>query len=382
MPSIKLDWPLESPVLVACSGGSDSLALLHLVRDGGWPVEVAHLDHGGRPDSAQQALRLGQLCHQMQLPYHSRRLEVARWAGRYKMSWEAAGRELRYSWLKKLAQRRGALLVTGHTADDQAETVLMRMLQGCTLVGLAGVYPQGLRLARPLLGWRRQDLRLELQRRGLSWFEDPSNQDQRFLRVRLRQQVLPLLEGLNSGLVRHLGQLAQDALELRQLLNRPRPLLDLSRLEFEELLHRHWLALGPPVGTRWNRQHAHVLFAALSSPQWRSFNLPGGCWAEWNGRQLVLGRQQPLPDQAPAGLLWRTRKPGDCWDGRSLKKVFHDWKVPRLARAGIPLLVRPPHQVLAVPGFGCQPEVPEWVHRERSGLIIVEAPGRDEQATD
>jgi tRNA(Ile)-lysidine synthetase-like protein len=356
--------------------------LLHLVRDGGWPVEVAHLDHAGRPDSSLQAQRLGEICQQLQVPYHCRRIRVSAWARRYGLSWEAAGRELRYAWLKRLAQEREALLVTGHTADDQAETVLMRMLQGCTLVGLAGVYPQGLKLARPLLGWRRHQLRQHLERLGLTWFEDPSNQDPRFLRVRLRQQLMPLLEGLNSGAVAHLAQLAQDALELRPLLARPLPLAQMGRLEFEEFVHGLWLSLQPSLGSRWSRKHAQSLFAALKSDRWCSWNLPGQIWAEWNGHQLALGRPLALPDRAPGGLVWRYRRPGDRWGERSLKRIFHDWKVPRRARPGLPVLVRPPHQVVAVWGWRSQPDVADWVDMERSGLVIVEAAGRDEQATD
>ena len=384
MPSLELDWPLEQPILVACSGGSDSLALLYLLRESGRPLEVAHLDHAGRPESSDQAERLRKLCQDWNIPYHSRRLRVDCWARRYGMSWEAAARQLRYGWLQRLAQQRGALIVTGHTADDQAETVLMRMLQGCTLVGLAGIYPLGWRLARPLLGWRRSQLRQELERRGLSWFEDPSNQDPRFLRVQLRQQVMPLLEGLNSGVVAHLAQLAQDALELRPVLARERPLKTMNRLEFEELIHRLWLQLQPPAGVRWSRLHAQRIFTVLADDQWQTWNLPGGIWAEWDGRRLALGRPPALPSPPSDALEWRFRRPGDQWLGRSLKKVFHDWRVPRRARFTLPLLVRPPHEVLAVLGLHCQPEVSEWVdaHQERSGLLIVEAAGRDEHTTD
>lgn len=379
---IELDHPAGQTVLVACSGGADSLALLHLLLDAGkWPLQVAHLDHAGRPDSHRQVDRLQELCRLWNLPFHSRRLHVEGWARRYGLSWEAAGRELRYRWLGGLARRLDALLVTAHTADDQAETVLMRLITGSTLVGLAGIYPHGLRLARPLLGWRRDQLRAELERRGVRWFEDPANQDPRFLRVRLRQQILPLLEECNSGAVPHLARLAEDALLLRPLLQRKTPLLEMNRLQFEEFIHTLWLQLEPPAGTRWSRRHAGNIFAALATSEWRSWNLPGGAWAEWDGRRLALGRPCPLPDSTPPGLVWRHRQAGDRWQGRSLKKVLHDWRVPRLARQRLPLLVRPPHEVVAVLGLKWQPEVANWVEKERSGLLIVEAAAPDEQAT-
>jgi len=382
MSRLELDWPRHRPVLAACSGGGDSLALVCLLREQGWQVEVAHLDHAGRPDSHQQARVLQELCRSWGLVFHGRRLNVGAWARRYGFSWEAAGRELRYAWLGRLAQQRQALLVTGHSAEDQAETVLMRLLQGCTLVGLAGIYPRGVQLARPLLGWRREQLRQVLQERGIAWFEDPGNQDLRFLRVQVRQQVLPLLLQLNQGVVEHLGQLAGDALELRSLLQRPRPLVQLTRLEFEERLHQLWLSLPPPPGSRWWRRHAQEIYASLSQSQWRCWNLPGNTWAEWDGHRLSLGRPLPLPRQAPEGLVWRFRLPGDVWQGRALKKVFHDWSVPRRARDQTPLLVRPPHQVEAVQGWRCGEAVAAWVKKERSGLVIVEAAGRDDQTTD
>jgi len=299
------------------------------------------------------------------------------------MSWEAAAREVRYAWLGRLAQERGALLVTGHTLDDQAETVLMRLVQGCTLTGLAGVFPNG----RPLLRHTREELQGQLRERRVEWFEDPGNQDPRFLRVRLRHEVLPLLKELNAGVVRHLGQLAEDALELRTVLRRPRELRSLSRLEFDELLHDCWCQLGPPLGVRFQRAQAREIYDSLPSAQWKSWNLPGNFWAEWDGRRLSLGRARALPKKAPPGCLWRFRQGGDRWTlrvadssatslERSLKKMLPAWGVPRRARDQLPLLVRPPHEVLAVLGFACQAEVADWVPEERSGLLIVEAPGR------
>ncbi|MBX3168441.1 MAG: tRNA lysidine(34) synthetase TilS [Candidatus Eremiobacteraeota bacterium] len=382
MPPIELDWPLDAPVLVACSGGSDSLALLYLLREQGRPLLVAHLDHAARPDSHRPADSLERLCRDWGIPFYRRRLQVERWARRYGMSWEAMARELRYHWLSRLARGRGALLVTAHTLDDQAETFLLRLVQGTTLSGLAGIQARNSRLCRPLLGWTRRQLQAELRARGVEWFEDPGNQDPRFPRVRLRHEVLPLLEQLNSGVSRHLAQLAQDAFELREWLRQPMELLDMGRLQFEEFFHDCWRELKPPPGVRFQRRQATEIYRALSSSEWRTWNLPGDFWAEWDGRRLSLGRARTLPTSAPPGCVWRFRQPGDRWQDRSLKKMLPVWRVPRRARDQVPLLVRPPHQVLAVLGFAGEPEVAAWVPRERSGLLIVEARAGDEQATD
>lgn len=382
MPPIELDWPLEAPVLVACSAGSDSLALLYLLREQGRPLLVAHLDHGGRPDSRRPADFLERLCGSWGVPFFRRRLSVGKWARRYGMSWEAAARDLRYHWLGGVARQHGALVVTAHTLDDQAETFLLRLVNGTTLTGLAGIHPRTEWLARPLLSWTRIQLQEELRLRGAEWFEDPGNQDPRFPRVRLRHEVLPLLESLNSGLKVHLAQLAQDALELRELLRVPVDLAEMSRLHFEEFLHEHWRQLGPPPGVRFQRSLALEIFRAMGRQEWRSWNLPGNFWAEWDGRRLSLGRPRTLPQQAPEGCVWRFRLGGERWGERPLKKMLPVWGVPRRARDQVPLLVRPPHQVLAVLGFAEQPEVAAWVPQERSGLLIVESRRQDEQATD
>lgn len=382
MPPIDLDWPQHAPVLVACSGGSDSLALLYLLREQGRRLQVAHIDHAGRPDSHQPADFLQQLCREWGIPFYRRRLRIERWARRYGMSWEAVARELRYHWLGRLAREQSALVVTAHTLDDQAETFLLRLVQGTTLSGLAGIHARTATVARPLLGWTRRQLQDELRARGVEWFEDPGNRDPRFPRVRLRHEVLPLLEQLNSGVSRHLAQLAQDAFELRELMRRPVELLQMGRLQFEEFLHDCWRELSPPPGVRFQRPQATEIYRALAQSGWRSWNLPGDFWAEWDGKRLSLGRPRRLPKSAPPGCLWRFRQGGDRWQDRSLKKMLPAWGVPRRARDQVPLLVRPPHQVLAVLGFAEEPEVAAWVPRERSGLLIVEARARDEQATD
>ena len=379
MPPIELEWPLTEAVLVACSAGSDSLALLYLLKEQGRRLEVAYLDHGERPEPAEY---LGKLCLEWGLPFHQRRLNVAGWARRYGLSWEAAGRELRYHWLHRLARRRAALLVTAHTQDDQAETLLLRLITGTTLTGLTGIQARLPGLARPVLGWTRTELQEQLLQRGVAWIEDPYNYDPRFPRVRIRSEVLPLLTQINAGSTRHLAQIAQDAAELRPLLKRPAPLLEMNRLEFEEFLHERWRELSPATGVRFVRSQATEIYRALQSKEWRSWNLPGNFWAEWDGNRLSLGRPRNLPDKAPPGCGWRFRQPGDRWQGRCLKKMLVAWGVPRRARDQLPLLVRPPGQVLAVLGFQAEPEVAGWLPEERSGLLIVEARPGDEQATD
>ncbi|MEM7068213.1 MAG: tRNA lysidine(34) synthetase TilS [Pseudomonadota bacterium] len=186
----------ESPVIVAVSGGSDSLALLHLTSS--WAkqtdveLKVVTVDHGLRPEAAAEAAYVAGICEGLYLNH-------------YTLSWEGmkptsglseAAREARYLLLSEFAEDVGAnVVLTGHTCDDQAETVWMRNSrggEGTQARGLAGMansmqLPSGVIVKRPLLGLTRKELRRYLRDIGQSWIEDPSNDDASFERVRVRQ---------------------------------------------------------------------------------------------------------------------------------------------------------------------------------------------------
>jgi len=180
-------------VLVAVSGGADSVALLHLLLtlspEFALSLHVLHVDHGLRPDSHRDAAFVGQLAARLGVP-----AEVARVTVPPGGSLEAAARAERYAALDAHARRVGAdRIAIGHTSDDQAETVLMRMMAGAGVRGLAGIPPVRGRVIRPLIATRRADLVALLQAAGLSWIEDPSNRDPRFLRNRIRHELMPVL---------------------------------------------------------------------------------------------------------------------------------------------------------------------------------------------
>jgi len=194
-------------VAAAVSGGADSVALLRVLlelrEELGIVLAVAHFNHGlrGAESDADQAF-VADLARQSGLEFFVGLADVRDHAVLNKLSLEAAGRELRYQWFARLAtaQRLDAI-ATAHTLDDQAETVLLKFLRGAGTRGLAGIYPeiardhdQPARIVRPLLGVSRDEVETYLESLGQSWREDTSNLDHRFLRNRVRHELLPLLE--------------------------------------------------------------------------------------------------------------------------------------------------------------------------------------------
>jgi tRNA(Ile)-lysidine synthase len=187
-------------VLVAVSGGPDSMALMHLLaaRAPAWQLRlgIAHLDHGLRPESAQDADFIRRLAAGMGVALHIERVEVRELQGRWRLSVEAAGRKARYRFLRAAADRHGyGRVALAHHADDNAETLLLNLLRGGGRRGLAGMPPvrEG-RWIRPLIGATRRDIREYLERHHLPSLTDPTNADNAFLRNRIRQQLIPLLE--------------------------------------------------------------------------------------------------------------------------------------------------------------------------------------------
>jgi tRNA(Ile)-lysidine synthase len=187
-------------VLVAVSGGPDSSALLDLLaaRAPAWKLRLglAHVDHGLRQESAQDADFVRQLAADLGLVLHTQRVDVRDLQRRWRVSIEQAGRRARYDFFQETAERHGYDRVAlAHHADDGAETLLLNLLRGSGRLGLAGIAPvRDGRYIRPLIRASRADIEDYLRRRGLPALRDPTNADSSFLRNRVRHQLIPLLE--------------------------------------------------------------------------------------------------------------------------------------------------------------------------------------------
>jgi tRNA(Ile)-lysidine synthase len=223
----------ESLVLAAVSGGADSMALLSVLHrlssELGFALAVGHFNHQLRPSAQEELERVRVYAASLDLPFHTGAEDVREIVESTGDTVEEAARKARYRFLHRTAERIQAdHIATGHTRTDQAETVLMRILRGTGLRGLAGIPFRRGRIVRPLLGLTREETVSYCRMSGIPYVEDPSNQDLGFHRNRIRLELLPLLEskyhpGVRDNLVR-LAENAQSILE--RIRAETRPLLE------------------------------------------------------------------------------------------------------------------------------------------------------------
>jgi tRNA(Ile)-lysidine synthase len=248
------------PLAVALSGGADSTALL-LACARRWPAQVRalHVHHGLQSAADAFERHCASLCAQLGVPLHVRRVDARHAPGE---SPEAAARRARYAALAALAREHGIEdIALAHQADDQAETLLIALARGAGLAGLAAMpalaLRGGLRYHRPLLALSGADIRAGLRAQGVAWIDDPSNGDTRFVRNRIRAELVPAIEAVFPHWRATFARSAAHAAQAQQLLQElaaqdlqttgqpPRiaALQTLSRARQANAL-RHWLATG------------------------------------------------------------------------------------------------------------------------------------------
>lgn len=339
-------WPPDSwadvPVLLAVSGGADSMALLRAIvavkADHGGQAELraelhaAHVNHGlrGRESDLDEQL-VAEVCRSLDLPCHVRRVAVHDLAETQGDGLEAAARHARYEVLSQTAERLGARYVaTAHTADDQIETILHRVVRGTGVSGLSGIprvrsLSPAVTLIRPLLGVRRAEVEEYLRSLGQPYRYDESNADRRFTRNHIRHELLPLLrERYNANVdqaILRLGAVAGEAQSLIDSLvddllervapdlsqwDRAHPQANVSTVELlvapliaeprylvRETLKRVWRTAGWPRQAmgfeQWDRLAALAASGADTLSE-RRITLPGAITATRDGPRLVLSR--------------------------------------------------------------------------------------------
>lgn len=208
--------PAGGTLLVAVSGGRDSVCLLHYLASlpRNFTVAAAHLDHGQRPTAGRDVAFVRELCQKLDVPCYVERADVPALARAAGVGLEEAGRRARYDFFLRTAEAIGAQrIATAHHADDQAETVLLNLLRGTGPQGLAGIPPVRGPIVRPLLQTTRREIEDYLHQHGLTWVEDETNQDESLKRNLLRRQLMPQLEQLHGGAA---GNICRAAELLRQ----------------------------------------------------------------------------------------------------------------------------------------------------------------------
>lgn len=304
-------------IVVGLSGGADSVALIDalasLRRRRGFRVVAAHLDHSLREGSADDAAFCHSLCESLGVPMRGGTARVRERASREKGGLEQAARRERYSFLRRVRDDEGAALVAvAHTLDDQAETLLLRLLRGAGATGLGGMRPRSGDLVRPLLQVTRAQVLEHLRSRGLPWREDPSNADPAHRRNRVRHELLPYLEQrfnprVREALARTAGLLADEASYMQaqaaalsaETVRREGDVLVLDRRALARApiaLARAALrqALREAGGLRGLGQgHVERLLrlAGSPAPSGRTLPLPGGRQVRFTHRELRLEKR-------------------------------------------------------------------------------------------
>ena len=217
-------FPENSRILVACSGGPDSMALLHLLQDIAnhrhtkYELGVAIVDHSIRPESKDEVLWLRNQVESLGLPFYTATFDVPRLSKDQKLSAETVGRQVRYQWLNEIAQSEGYdYIAVAHHKDDQAESILAHLIRGTGLNGLTGMsvvsYDYTVPVIRPLLDVTKSELLDYLADRDLTYCIDSTNDDISYQRNRIRHRIIPELEFINPNVVDAIVRLGSSVSE-------------------------------------------------------------------------------------------------------------------------------------------------------------------------
>src|SRR5436190_12066976 len=358
--------PEGAPLLVMLSGGADSVCLLDVAVRLGARVEALHVNYGLRGEDSDADERFCiELCERLGVTLHVEGVTLGSEA-----NLQAAAREARYAAAERLAECGYA---AAHTASDQAETVLYRLVTSPGRRALLGMEARRGRLVRPLLRVSSDDTREHCRRRGLEWREDASNADPRFARARIRHEVMPVLREISPRAEETIVETAEQLRDEAEVLDAAAAEVSLAELDAHPpALAR--LALRRAAGQPISRRDADAILAARSGT--KSFDLPGGLRAvvEYGTVRFTRAREgvppEPVALRVPGAATfgswhlearhgdvgdavlsgvgdavtvraWRDgdrMRPAGLGGSKSLQDIFTDRKVPRELRRSLPVI--------------------------------------------
>ena len=370
--------PRGMGVLCAVSGGADSLCLLHLLwsrrEELGLRVCAAHYEHGLRgAASLDDCAFVEAFCRERDIPCLVGHGDVKAYAEERGLGLEEAARELRYGFLERAADVLGCeLIATAHTADDNAETMLLNLVRGSGAKGLSGIPPRRGRIVRPLLDATRDEVEAYLREQGLVWREDETNGEERFRRNLLRRRAIPVLRGINPAFseaaARTAELLRQDEDCLREQAER---FLD-EEFDGESLSAAALAALHPAVAARVLRalcpkvpeqKHVDMALAFARGSELGFLDLPGLRLRRERGRLFFGGETAaPLPERLirpgtttelpEAGLLVRAET--GVFSGKEIHSEFKTYALKcEKIEGDIVCSSRRPGEGYAPAGRGC-----------------------------
>jgi tRNA(Ile)-lysidine synthase len=303
-------------VLAAVSGGADSVCMLHILNSIKKSLQFelccAHVNHGLRGEAADCDERfVEEFCNKLQIPFYSKKFDVARYAEEHKQTTEEAGRNIRYTFFEELKKGYGFdKIATAHNKNDNAETILMRIIRGTGIDGLCGIsYVREDGVIRPILDVARNQIEEYCRENNLQYCTDATNADNDYTRNKIRNQLIPYIEKeFNSGIVDSMVRLSKNAEEdsnfikgyaerLFKRIGSPVPKLTPNALHIEsfEMLDRSIAARIIRIaadkaakGIRLEKKHIDGIFDLIQKPTGSSIDLPMGLKAEINYGWLVF----------------------------------------------------------------------------------------------
>ena len=358
--------PEAKTLLLAVSGGVDSVALLRLLAETDLELHVAHFDHALRLESPQDTQFVQTLAETFGLPFHTERADVAQIAEAKGWNVEDAARRLRYRFLTRSAKRVGAdAVLTAHTLDDQAETVLMQALRGAAY--LKGMPEKQGQVLRPLLNVSKQDLLEYLTELNQPHREDKSNQDTSRTRAWLRRDIISSLQTRYPSLQLTLSRLAQlQRAQAKHFASLAAPFLISDAVAVAELLNQDLAVQREVLAQLLNTDFTHIEAVRtqleslhpkrISLSRDRTARVAYGRVSVVDNSAKKVGARAISPEEAAGleppldvdklkafpDLVWRSRLPGDtiklAGGSKKLAELLIDLKVPREERDGVALI--------------------------------------------